>query len=135
MLAQIGLNRIVQCHVRLIVEQQVELDLVIARPRQIEVVQIAAVGRDQAGIGDAVRVDSGFTTSQMLSLAASMQRLTVDDVTFLTAPVTGVGQEGEATGGRFDKPLGDHLWHAMASDSMPAFLAEHPELVTAQHVR
>jgi LCP family protein required for cell wall assembly len=87
------------------------------------------------GIGDAVRVDSGFTTSQMLSLAASMQRLTADDVTFLTAPVTGVGQEGEATVGRFDKPLGDHLWHAMASDSMPAFLAEHPELVTAQHVR
>ena len=88
-----------------------------------------------AGIGDAVRVDSGLTASQMLSLAASVQRLTVDDVGFLTAPVTGVAQEGEASVARYDHRLGDRLWRAMASDSMPAFVAEHPELVTAAHVR
>jgi hypothetical protein len=35
MLAQIGLDRIVKRDVRLVVEQEVEMDLVIARPRQI----------------------------------------------------------------------------------------------------
>ena len=56
MLAQIGLDRVVERDVRLVVEQEVELDLVVARSRQIEVVQIATVGRYQAGIGDAMRV-------------------------------------------------------------------------------
>ena len=44
MLTQIGLEGVVERDIGLVVEQQVELDFVITRPRQIEIVQIAAVG-------------------------------------------------------------------------------------------
>ena len=56
LLAQIGLDRVVQRDVGLVVEQEIELDLVVARPRQIEVIEVAAVRRNQARVGDAVRV-------------------------------------------------------------------------------
>ncbi|RYE28191.1 MAG: DMT family transporter [Hyphomicrobiales bacterium] len=56
MLAQVGLDGVVERDVGLVIEQQVELDFVVAGTRQIEIVEVAAVGRDLARIVDAVSV-------------------------------------------------------------------------------
>ena len=35
----------------------------------------------------------------------------------------------------YDRASGAALWQAMATDRMAEFVAEHPRLVTAEHVR
>ena len=56
MLAEVGLERGIGCDIRGVVEQQVELDLVGAGSSKVEVIEIAAIRRDPAQIGDAVGV-------------------------------------------------------------------------------
>ena len=87
-----------------------------------------------SAIGDAVRVDTGFTTSELLALTGSVRRMRPEDVTFLTAPALGVAQKDAASVLLYDQALGDRLWSAMARDSMPTFVAAHPELVTPRDV-
>jgi LCP family protein required for cell wall assembly len=86
-------------------------------------------------VGDAVRVDSGLTTQEMLSLAASACRLRGSDFTFLTAPSNGTVMHGEADAVVYDEAGGAALWQAMATDRVAGFVAAHPQLVTAEHVR
>src|SRR5215472_14186468 len=56
MLAKVGLERRIGRNIRSVVQQQIELNLVGAGSRQVEVVKAAAVGRDPAQIGDAMGV-------------------------------------------------------------------------------
>lgn len=87
------------------------------------------------GIGDALRVDAGLTPSELLGLLRSIGGLRPDDVTFLIAPVTGIVGQRSASTLRYDAALGGEMWRAMGRDSMPAFVAAHPELVTPPDVR
>ena len=86
-------------------------------------------------VGDAVRVDSGLTTQEMLALAASARQLRAKDITFLTAPSRGPALQGAADVIVYDRENGAALWQALADDRMEAFVAHHPRLVTAEHVR
>ena len=86
-------------------------------------------------IGDAVRVDSALTASEMLSLAASLRHLQPRDITFLTAPSLGSATRGAASVVLDDNATASELWHAMAADRMPGFVAGHASLVTAARVR
>ena len=95
----------------------------------------AALRALAAAVGDAVRVDSRLTTQEMLALAASMRQLHSDDITFLTAPSSGPGMQGEASVVLYDHPNGAVLWQAVANDRVAEFVAQHPQLVTAEHVR
>ena len=53
---QIGLYVAVKGNVGLVVAEQVQLDLVVARTRQVKIVEVAAIGRDQRRVGHAVGV-------------------------------------------------------------------------------
>jgi LCP family protein required for cell wall assembly len=88
-----------------------------------------------AAVGDAVRVDAQLTTREMLVLAASTRHLRAADFTYLTAPSSGSEMHGAADAVVYDRAGGAALWQAMAADRMPEFVAEHPRLVTAEHVR
>src|SRR5262249_14221707 len=88
-----------------------------------------------AAVGDAVRVDAGMTTSELLGLMDALRRMRLEDVTFLPAPVAGTAVKGDASVLVVDPALGGRLWTAMARDSMPAFVAAHPDLVTPADVR
>jgi len=83
-----------------------------------------------AAVGDGVRVDAAMTTSELLALMDAMRRLRLEDVTFLVAPVAGSAVRGDASVARVDEAVGHGLWSAMAGDSMPQFVAAHPDLVT-----
>ena len=95
----------------------------------------AALHALAAAVGDAVRVDSRLTTQKMLALAASLRQLRAGDITFLTAPSSGTGMQGEASVVIYDHANAAVLWQAMASDRVAEFVAQHPRLVTAEHVR
>ncbi len=86
-------------------------------------------------LGNGVRVDTGFTTDEMLRLAVSLRSLRPEQVTFLTAPIAGTGMEGDASVVYYNDDHGARLWSAMARDRMDTFMAAHARLVTAEHVR
>ncbi len=95
----------------------------------------AALRALATSLGDGVRVDTGFSTDEMLRLAASLRVLRPDQVTFLTAPIAGTGMEGDASVVYVDGDHGAELWNAMAHDRMDEFTVAHARLVTAEHVR
>jgi LCP family protein required for cell wall assembly len=86
-------------------------------------------------VGDAMRVDSRMTAVEMLTLAASARHLRAEDIKFLTAPSNGPGVQGAASVVVYDQANGAALWQAVANDRVDEFAAQHPELVTAEHVR
>jgi LCP family protein required for cell wall assembly len=92
--------------------------------------------RDLAmALGEAVRVDAGLGPREMLALATSLRGLRDENVHFLTAPVTGPGQVGDASVLWLDEARGRELWEAMAHDRMGAFAARNVSLATAERVR
>ncbi len=92
-----------------------------------------------AALGEAVRVDAGLGPREMLSLATSLRALRDEDVHFLTAPVRGPGEVGDASVLWLDEARGHELWDAMAHDRMAAYVAAHPAdystWATAERVR
>jgi LCP family protein required for cell wall assembly len=88
-----------------------------------------------AAVGDAIRVDNRLTAQEILALAASTCHLHAEDFTFLTAPSAGPEMHGEADALAVDRTNGAALWQALATDRVAEFVADHPELVTAEHVR
>ncbi|MBB5870803.1 LCP family protein required for cell wall assembly [Allocatelliglobosispora scoriae] len=75
-------------------------------------------------VSETVRVDSGFTTDDMLSLAADAPKLRTG-VRFLTAPVAGLGREGTESVVYLNHTLGKPFWQAVKSDKLDAYVAKH----------
>lgn len=115
-----------QHFLRAFVRQALERNT-LANPGELRALAVAA--------GDAIRVDSRLTAPEILALAASARRLQAADVTFLTAPNSGSEVHGEAEAVGVDRVGGVALWQAVATDRVAEFVAVHPELVTAEHVR
>ena len=81
-------------------------------------------------LGGTVRVDAALAPQVLRTLLESTQHLHAGDVTLLTAPVVFAGSPSGPAIVRPDAARCAHLWDALAHDEMPAFVAEHPELVT-----
>ena len=88
-----------------------------------------------SALGEAVRVDAGLGPREMLALAKSLRGMRDQNVHYLTAPVRGPGQVGDASVLWLDEVRGRELWTAMAHDRMAEFAAENPSLATAARVR
>ncbi|MDT4986660.1 MAG: hypothetical protein QOI74_754 [Micromonosporaceae bacterium] len=73
----------------------------------------------------AVSVDSGLSDADLRNLAFSMRGLSARSVSFLTAPVTGTGMEGDQSVVYLDKVGCDQLWTAINNDRMPAYVTAH----------
>lgn len=76
-------------------------------------------------IGDSVSVDDTLSNTGLRDLALGLRDLRNDDVTFLTAPVSGVGQEGSASVVYLDDERAGHLWEAIKSDDLPTYIDNH----------
>jgi LCP family protein required for cell wall assembly len=75
-----------------------------------------------------VLLDKGFTNGELRELAMNLRGFRPDDVTYLTAPVTGTGREGAKSVVRLDLELTRELLGALAADEVGPFLAAHPGL-------
>jgi len=71
-----------------------------------------------------VTVDDEFSTGEIRNLALSLRGLQTEDVTFVTAPWTGYGNEAGSTV-HLDKKQCAALWKAMADDDMAAYLDKY----------
>jgi LCP family protein required for cell wall assembly len=71
-------------------------------------------------------VDDEFGAGEMRSLALSTRNLRGHGVTFLTAPVRGLGREGKASVVYLDTARCKTLWQAVRSDDLPGWLARNP---------
>ena len=69
-------------------------------------------------------VDNEFSTGEIRDLALSMRGIRTDDVTFITAPWSGYGNEVGSTV-HLDKAQCNALWKAMAEDDIAGYLNEY----------
>lgn len=78
-------------------------------------------------VSHSVSVDEDFTVAAMRDLALSLRDVRADDVTFLTAPVTGTGWSPDGTQSivLLDDERMTLLSRAFADDAVGDFLAEH----------
>ncbi|GGR68199.1 LCP family protein required for cell wall assembly [Nocardioides luteus] len=79
-------------------------------------------------------VDSGFSGSDLRTLALDLARMPSEDLTFFTAPVAGLGKEGKQSVVRLDKREGRHLWSAMREDDMETWLEQNQDALTGRTV-
>ncbi|GAA4685210.1 LCP family protein [Phytohabitans rumicis] len=81
-------------------------------------------------ISHTVSVDKGFGTGEMMRLLLSFRKLR-GEITFLTVPVKGTGQVGDASVVLLDTRVGPAFWKAVAADSLEDYLSAHDtELLT-----
>lgn len=81
-------------------------------------------------ITQTVSVDTGFGTGEMMRLLLGFRKLH-GNITFLTVPVQGTGQVGDASVVFLDTTLGPTFWKAVATDSLDGYLSTHDtELLT-----
>jgi LCP family protein required for cell wall assembly len=75
-----------------------------------------------------IAADDQFTIGRMRSLTVSLRGVRGDDLTFLTAPVTGTGRSpaGQSVV-KLDAAANRSLWKAVADDDLDTWLSTHPE--------
>jgi LCP family protein required for cell wall assembly len=78
----------------------------------------------------ALSVDSTFSNSAMRTLALQLSRLRGSNVSFLTAPWSGLGWRDEQSVVLLNSRKCARLWQAMRSDSVAAWAVRHPGTVT-----
>lgn len=77
-------------------------------------------------VSDSVSVDDTMSNGAMRSLAFSLRGLRSSDITFMTAPVAGLGRSSDGQSiVRLDTAACDQLWKAIRSDAMAAYVAQH----------
>lgn len=81
-----------------------------------------------------VTVDDTLTIPRIVELALSARGLRPDNVTYLTAPTTGVGFEGDQSVVYLNNELQDSFWEAFRSDSLQEWLAENDVRLTPENV-
>jgi LCP family protein required for cell wall assembly len=72
-----------------------------------------------------VGVDDTLTNGDLRSLAFDVRSLRGQAVTFLTAPVAGLGREGDQSVVRLDEQRAPRLWHALNSDELQQYLEDN----------
>jgi LCP family protein required for cell wall assembly len=78
-------------------------------------------------VARAVSVDDSLDNGALRSLVLSLRGLRPAGVTFLTAPVSGLGREGKQSVVRLDDARSAALWKAVTADQVPGYVAAHPE--------
>lgn len=78
-------------------------------------------------VARAVSVDDSLDNGALRSLVLSLRGLRPASVTFLTAPVSGLGREGKQSVVRLDDARSAQLWKAVTDDRVAGYVAAHPE--------
>jgi len=73
-----------------------------------------------------VSVDDTLTNSGLRTLAMDLRRVSGDDVTFMTAPVAGLGREGAQSVVYLDADRSAQLWRAFSSGTVRDYLTKYP---------
>jgi LCP family protein required for cell wall assembly len=81
-----------------------------------------------------VSVDESLTIPRMVSLALASRGLRPDNVTFMTAPTTGVGFEGDQSVVYLNSELQDSFWEAFRTDELEAWIDENGVRTTPENV-
>lgn len=79
-------------------------------------------------------VDEGFTTEELRGLMDTMTALRSSDVDFLTAPVSGLGYEGEQSVVYLDRARDRGLWKAVREDQVSTWVGHNPDTLTPRQV-
>ena len=74
-----------------------------------------------------VSVDDTLSNNALRSLVFGMRNLRPAQVTFLTAPVAGLGREGVQSVVYLDFDRASELWHCLAADDVGAFAQDYPD--------
>lgn len=77
-------------------------------------------------VGDAVSVDDSLSNTGLLALALGARDLRSSDVSFVTAPVRGIGREGGQSVVYLDRGRGAELWAAVRNGSVATYADLHP---------
>ncbi|MBP2366335.1 LCP family protein [Pseudonocardia parietis] len=79
-------------------------------------------------VGDAVSIDDSLSNTGLVQLAVGNRNLRGSDVTFVTAPVAGLGREGAQSVVYVDERHGEELWDAVRNGSVRQFADLNPAL-------
>lgn len=79
-----------------------------------------------------VAVDETWSLAGILGFSASLRSLRTADVDFLTAPVSGLGWEGEQSVVHLDERRGRRLWTAIRRDESGGWADSSPGVATAR---
>jgi LCP family protein required for cell wall assembly len=74
-----------------------------------------------------VGVDDSLSNTGLAELAFSARNLRNSSISFLTAPVTGTGTEGDQSVVYLDETAGRDLWFAVNNDQVPQWVASRPQ--------
>lgn len=77
-------------------------------------------------VGDAVSIDDSLSNTGLVRLAVENRGLRSSDLTFVTAPVTGLGREGEQSVVYLDDQRGRLLWDAVRNGSVGQYADLNP---------
>ncbi|MBC3193505.1 LCP family protein [Pseudonocardia sp. C8] len=77
-------------------------------------------------VGDAVSIDDSLSNTGLVQLALANRNLRGSDVTFVTAPVAGLGREGAQSVVYLDEARGRSLWDAVRNGSVRQFADLNP---------
>jgi LCP family protein required for cell wall assembly len=84
----------------------------------------AALNRLLDAVADSVSVDAGLSNADLRSYALRTRSLAGNTV-FLTAPVSGLGMEGQQSVVYLDEERSAALWEALRTGTMPDFLERY----------
>jgi LCP family protein required for cell wall assembly len=79
-------------------------------------------------------VDSDWSVGDMRGLVLSLRNLKADDVSFLNAPVAGLGMEGAQSVVYLDTVTNKSLWKAVRTDTVADWVAANPSYLTPHRV-
>lgn len=84
-----------------------------------------------------IAADDGFSIGAMRSLAVSLRSVRGEDLTFLTAPVSGTGRspDGKQSIVLLDAEANRAFWKAVATDKVDAWITDNPDAALGRSVR
>ena len=86
----------------------------------------AALYAFATSVGDAVSIDDSLSNTGLVQLAVDNRNLRGSDVTFVTAPVSGLGREGDQSVVYLDEERGRELWGAVRNGSVRQYADLNP---------
>ncbi|MBN9737937.1 MULTISPECIES: LCP family protein [unclassified Pseudonocardia] len=86
----------------------------------------AALYTFATSVGDAVSIDDSLSNTGLVQLAVEYRNLRGSDVSFLTAPVAGLGREGAQSVVYLDDQRGPQLWDAIRNGSVEQYADANP---------
>jgi LCP family protein required for cell wall assembly len=103
--------------------QQSVIRAMMAKAASMHLLSNPARSLDLAdAVARAVSVDDSLSNDRLTSLALSVRHLQPGAVTFLTAPVRGLGHERKQSVVYLDEPRSRQLWSAIKSDDVAAYI-------------